>query len=229
MMKRKFVIFVLGLLLFVVGYTQEKDERDIGAFDRIKVSQAIEVELRKGNDEKVSITASGIDIDRVVTEVRGGTLRIYLDGHRFPRRMDVKVLVTFTEIIGIYVSSAAEVYSQSVIKTDNLDIDVNSAGSIELELEANSVEIEASSAGSVELAGKVIELEVGVSSAGSIRAYDLEAEEAYIRVSSGGSVKVTVTKKIDARASSGGSVRYRGNPNKEYTSSSSGGSVRRSN
>ena len=109
MMKRKFVIIVLGLLLFAVGYAQEKDERDIGTFNRIKVSQAIEVELRRGNDEKVSITASGIDVDRVVTEVRGGTLRIYLDGHRFPRRMEVKVSVTFTEIIGISVSSAAEV------------------------------------------------------------------------------------------------------------------------
>jgi len=227
MMKRKFVIFVLGLLLFVVGYTQEKDERDVGAFDRIKVSQGIVVELRKGNDEKVSITARGIDIDRVVTEVRGGILRIYLDGNRF-RNVDVKVSVTFTEIIGVSVNSAAEVYSQSVIKADNFNIDVSSAGSTELELEANSVEIEVSSAGSVDLAGKVIELDVRVSSAGSIRAYDLEAEEVYIRASSAGSVRITVTRKIDARASSGGSVRYRGNPDKEYTSSSSGGSVRRS-
>ena len=59
-------------------------------------------------------------------------------------------------------------------------------------------------------------------------AYDLEAEEVLAKANSAGSVKVFATKLIDAKANSGGSIRYRGNPAKEYTSSNSGGSVRKS-
>ena len=47
-------MIVISLLLFAVGYAQEKDERDVGSFERIRVSQAIEVELVEGNDEKVT-------------------------------------------------------------------------------------------------------------------------------------------------------------------------------
>jgi hypothetical protein len=37
------------------------------------------------------------------------------------------------------------------------------------------------------------------------------------------------SKEIDAHASSGGDVRYRGNPSRTNTGSSSGGSVKKSN
>ena len=228
MMKRKFVIFVLSLLLFAVGYAQEKDERDVGSFERIKVGQGIEVELVEGKDEKITITTSNIDIDRVVTEVRGDILRIFLDGNRF-RNIEVKITVVYKELRGIIVQSTAQVYSRSLIKASDFSIDVSSAGNAELEIEANSIQIDVASAGSVNLSGLADEIEIEVNSSGSIRAYELEVEEAYIRANSAGSVRITVTKKIDARANSAGSIRYRGNPDKEYTSSNSGGSVRRSN
>ena len=118
-------MIVISLLLFAVGYAQEKDERDVGSFERIRVSQAIEVELVEGNDEKVTIRASGIDIDRVVTEVRGSTLRIFLDGNRF-RKIDVQVTVVFKELSGVSVSSAAQIYSRSIIKANDFSIDVSS-------------------------------------------------------------------------------------------------------
>jgi len=228
MMKRKFVIIVLGLLLFTVGYSQEKDERDVGSFERIKVGQGIEVELVEGENEKITITTSNIDIDRVVTEVRGDILRIYLDGNRF-RNIEVKITVVYKELRGIIVQSTAQIYSKSTIKADDFSIDVSSAGSADLKIEASSIDIDVASAGSVNLSGIADEIKIGVNSSGSIRAYELEVEEAYIRANSAGSIRITVTKKIDARANSAGSIRYRGNPGKEFISSNSGGSVRRAN
>jgi len=56
----------------------------------------------------------------------------------------------------------------------------------------------------------------------------LEAEEVTAGASSAGSIKINVTQKIDARASSGADIRYRGSPMKTNTNSSSGGSVRKS-
>jgi len=206
---------------------QNREERSVGSFEKISVGQAIEVELIKGNSEKVLVDAQGIDSEDVVTEVSGSTLRIRLRGDRH-RNVDVKVTVTFKSLRGISVSSAANLYSRSVIDADEFYVDVSSAGSAEIEVNVNSLEIEVSSSGNTEISGKSKEAEIRASSAGSVRAYELEIEDAYIRASSAGSIKITVTKKIDASASSGGSIRYRGNPDKEYTNSSSGGSVRKS-
>ena len=79
------------------------------------------------------------------------------------------------------------------------------------------------------LEGKVKSLEIEASSAGDIDAYRLESEKVYARTSSAGSAKVNVTKELEAHASSGGSIRYRGNPVKTNTDSSSGGSVKKTN
>lgn len=220
------IIFICGTTLF----SQNREERSLSSFDKLRVGQGIEVTLVKGNEEKAVVEVDGIDLDDVYTEVMGKTLRIGLENRRFGnyrRNIDVEITLTFKSLRGISASSAANVYSRSVIESDEIFIDVSSAGRVEIEVRSNHVELEASSAADIEIAGKTKTLEVGVSSAGNIRAYELEAEEVDARASSAGSLRCTATRIIDARASSGGSIRYEGNPDKEYTNTSSGGSVRR--
>jgi hypothetical protein len=80
----------------------------------------------------------------------------------------------------------------------------------------------------MELKGSAKYVEMDASSAGEINGYDLEAEEARVEASSAGDIKISVTQKIEAYASSGASIRYRGNPMKTNTNASSGGSVKKS-
>ena len=72
-------------------------------------------------------------------------------------------------------------------------------------------------------------LNIDASSAGQIDAYDLEAQKVTAEASSAGSLKINVINELVARASSGGNIRYHGNPDKFITDSSSGGSVKKSN
>jgi hypothetical protein len=88
------------------------------------------------------------------------------------------------------------------------------------------MEVDISSAGNFNAEGKVEVIEVDVSSAGSMSAFDLECKRADLATSSAGSIKITVTEEIEAKASSGGNIRYKGNPDKKRVSSSSGGSVK---
>ena len=110
-----------------------------------------------------------------------------------------------------------------------MGVTVSSAASVEVSIESETLVVEASSAGNGVLEGKVKSLEIEASSAGDIDAYRLESEKVYARTSSAGSAKVNVTKELEAHASSGGSIRYRGNPVKTNTDSSSGGSVKKTN
>jgi hypothetical protein len=50
-----------------------------------------------------------------------------------------------------------------------------------------------------------------------------------LRPGSGASAKVNVVKEIEAKAATGADIRFRGNPERSNTSSSTGGSVKKSN
>ena len=226
---KKLIVALIWFLSFP-SLAQQSETRSLSAFKGIKVSQAIDVYLKKGEKEGARIEMTGGSTSDVITEVEGGSLRIKMrDGRNFWSKVHVKVYLTYVRLERISASSASSVFSDGVIKTDNIDINVSRAANVELSLDAGSAMIDTSSAGEVVLEGKATSIDVEASSAGDVDAYRLESEKAVVNVSSGGEAKISVSKEIDAKASSGGDIRYRGNPSRTNTHSSSGGSVKKAN
>lgn len=205
---------------------QKSEERNVDSFNEVKVSQGINCYLKEGASEKVKVVVDGIDLEDVITEVSSGRLKIHLDKGNF-RNIDVKVYVTYKKLEGISASSAADVYSESVIKSEILNLSASSAGSIDIEVEVNELTISASSAADLELKGRANKLNAEASSAAEIDAFDLQAKIVRADASSGASIKLNALEDIRADASSGASIRYKGNPSNSNTDSSSGGSVRK--
>jgi hypothetical protein len=226
-MKKSFLTTVLITLIFSV-YSQQMETRQVGSFRGIKSSQAIDVYLKKGAKEEVKVEMTNGNLKDVLTEVAGGTLRIQMRDGRY-KKINVKVYVTYINMEKISASSASNVFSEGGIKSSSITINASSAASVEVSLDVENALVDASSAGTIRLEGKAKHLEVEVSSAGDIDAYNLESEIASAQASSAGSVKISVTKELDGHASSAGSIKYRGNPTKTNTGSSSGGSVKKSN
>lgn len=224
---KRIIVIVIFLMAQVAVVAQEKETRKLGSFSAIKAAEGIDVILRKGTGEQAEIHATGTDTENVLTEVSGGYLKIHMADGRY-RDARIKVYVTYVNVNKLSASSAANIYSDSPIKSSKMDISASSAGNIDVEVESTTIYISASSAADVEVRGKTKMLNADASSAGEIDAYDLEADEVRASASSGASIKVLANQEIDAEASSGGSVRYRGNPSKSNTNSSSGGSVKRS-
>jgi hypothetical protein len=224
---------LLGLFLIYAFSTaaQKSESRAIGSFRGVKVSQAIDVYLKKGDKESVKVVASGVDLSDVVTSVEGTTLRVKMRDNigGFFSKADVKAYVTYVNLDRISASSAASVFSEGVVKTGGLEIGASSAANVEVSLESGSVTVDVSSAGEVRLEGKSTNLEVEVSSGGEVDAYKLECEAVKASAHSGGDAKISVSKDLEAHASSGGDIRYHGNPSRTNTHSSSGGSVKKSN
>ena len=221
-MRRTFIIFMLltGIVFSVLA--QEVETRSLSDFRMISVGEAISVTLISGNKNEAVIKVDNIDLEDISTEVRGDRLKIELDGYRH-RNIDVSITLTYKKIEEISVSSAADVVTQGPIKSQSIDISVSSAGYAKLEIDAEEIDVDVSSSGELLLSGKIISQRVDVSSAGVYRAYELDCDDAYIRASSAGSARVSSSKKIDAKANSAGSVKYKGNPDKVYVSSGSGG------
>lgn len=224
----KGIIFSALMLVGFVAFGQDKETRSVGSFRGIKAQEAIDVYLKKGSKEEVKIEATGVATSEVLTELSGDYLKIHMKDGRY-RNKTVKVYVTYVQLNKVSVSSAATVYHEGVLKSDKLELNASSAGNMELQIEVNSLEAEASSAAEIEITGTSKNAYLEASSAGEIDAFDLNSDAVTADAASAGDIKVSVKTELNADASSGGSIRYRGNPDKSNTHASSGGSVRKSN
>lgn len=221
-------IFVLFVLSVLNAAAQENDTRQIAPFKGLRVSDAIDVYLKKGDKESARIETDNVRPSDVITEVSGSYLRIHMRQGNYQGRRTVKVYVTYVTLEKISAAAASTVVSEGILKTPTLDISAGSAAKVELEVDAGEISLDAASAGDIRLEGKGKRLRAEASTAGSIDAYTLECETVEARAATAGSAKLNVTKSLDAEASTGGSIRYRGNPSNTNTDSSTGGSVKKS-
>jgi len=225
---KKFIFIALFSLSLAPAFSQQSEVRKIGTFRGVKAGEAIDVYLKKGDKEEVKVEVTGTALSNVLTEISGTSLRIHMKDGNYKNR-DVKVYVTYVNLENISASSASNIFSENVITTNKMEVGASSAATIEISLDVQSLIVDVSSAGDVTLEGRTKTLKVEASSAGDIDAYNLIAENVIAAAGSAGSIKLTVTKELQAEASSAGSIRYRGSPTKTNTDSSSGGSVKKSN
>src|SRR6266496_4829588 len=119
---KKSIVGLVWLVSFPL-WSQQTETRALSSFHGIKVSQAIDAYLKKGDKESARVEVTGGSLSDVVTEVEGSSLRIKMrDSHRFWNKVNVKVYVTYVNLDKISASSASSVFSEGVIKTDHIDI-----------------------------------------------------------------------------------------------------------
>lgn len=140
-----------------------------------------------------------------------------------------EVEITTAEIgkLALEASSAGNIKG-SFKSESSADIAVSSAGKIDITLLCKEVKCGVSSGSKAELNGQAKTLHATASSAGDIEAKTFVAENVYASASSGGDIDVFAQKRLDATASSGSNIRYKGPvPSMAVSiSTSSGGSVK---
>ena len=200
-------------------------ERTIKAdFTGIKVSTGIDLFIRQGSTNAITVEADENLHDLIITKVKEGILKIYTDKNIWKSKAR-KVYVTIENITLLKASSGSNVKSESVINTNEIYIDASSGASIDIEVVAKSAVTEASSGSDVKIKGTTINHTARASSGSSINAYKLKSTNANASASSGASINIYASKNMDAKASSGGAIDYAGNPTRINKEASSGGSI----
>jgi hypothetical protein len=229
-----FLFFVLiGLNAAVFAGEKEKSEnRNVRNFDAVKVSAGIDLYISMGNNESVRVVADDDVIDDVKTEVRSGTLHVYMKNRNWLDNIfswgnstSRKVYVTAREMNSIEASSGSDVKSENTLKGDMLKVSASSGSDVNLDVVYKEVRLSSSSGSDARLSGKAKFFTASSSSGSDINAHDLEAQVCRVSVSSGADATVTATDELEANASSGGDVRYYGNPERVDIDESSGGDV----
>ena len=214
--------FILTATLSLCLQAQQKGTL---SFDAIHVSGNIEVLLQQGGGESVNVEAEGVDEDRVMTEVKGGILKVRIKDVIYNKHKSARVVVTYRDLREIKAQAGAKIYSRTAIKGDKLEIKAGSGSNVALELWMDTVEGRAAEGGEIELTGEVHTLTAVASTGGLFYGYGLEAQEVYARSNTGGEVEVSANKRIEAKANTGGNISYKGNPVHREVSTSLGGTI----
>lgn len=200
------------------------EERNIDDFTGLKVSSGIDVVIRQGKKVSLEVEADDNLHEVIVTEVEGDVLKVYTRKN-IRKARSKKVNLVYKELNSIRISSAGDVIGENVLKTDNLDIDLSSAGDLSLEVEAENINCDISSSGDARLSGSTRVLDASLSSAGDLHAYELKAEKVDVRCSSAGDARVYASKEFNLRSSSAGSIYYKGDGRLASSHTSSAGSI----
>ncbi|WP_340154033.1 head GIN domain-containing protein [uncultured Marivirga sp.] len=237
---------VLGLVMILFAcqaQSQESETRSLSDFTSVSSSQSIRVILKKGDEAKVDVSTTG-DLEDVITEVKGGNLKIEMESNKMFRNIEVEVTVYFQELESLKASSSSRMTSEDLIEASNIDIrgsssarmDLNvkatnievsgsSSARISVEAEANNIESQVSSSCRFTLSGNAENFEAQVSSSGRIDASEFTCQNADLAASSSGRIELNVEEKLIAKASSSGKITYGGKPALVDADSGSGGKV----
>lgn len=206
------------------------ESRNLPEFDEVSAATGIKVVLIKSSETKANVEVENGDTKDVITEVKGSKLQIKFDSNlgwsRSHRNRKATVTVYYKSLDGVHVSSGAMVTAKNKIQGNDLNLKGSSGGMMELDIESNNLTIDISSGGVLTISGAVHDLDIDVSSGGVLKAEDLDCDNANADASSGGVATFKVSKMLDADASSGGSIRYLGNPDKIRTNTSVAGSIK---
>ncbi len=227
-------VFLTGLLtlLFVLPTVfaqagMEKEERNVGNFENVKISGAFDVVLIPSNKEYVTVECEKKYMDGVETEVIDGTLKIYLNRRISKLEKGIQVEIYFKDIEGIKTSGAVDVESKGKLKMDSFEIHSSGATDMNLELHVDKLEAEFSGASEVNLRGKAGKVELEASGASEIEAVDFVIQNLELDVSGASEAEVHVTGKFEAEVSGASSLRYKGNPENVEIDKSGVSSVRK--
>jgi hypothetical protein len=223
------VLFVVSSCIFsgpsIKGNGNIKEEtRNTGDFTEIKVSRGMNVYISQGEQTKVVVRADENLLDAIETDVKGDALNITVT--KFIRNAStMKVFVTTPKLVAIKSSSGSNAFSETVLKGKEMKLSASAGSNIKLEINAGNTEVSASSGSNITLEGTTGSF-TGKASAGSnIKAERLVSKKCEARVSSGANIWITANGDFSGRASSGGNVFYYGNPESTNIEKSSGGNV----
>lgn len=205
--------------------------RKVGDFNGVKVSMGIQLLIQQGDQDAVAVSCNRAEYtDRIKTVVEGGVLKIYIEplsgDWSWRKNITFKAYVSIKELTKLTATSGAVVKTGSAVKVNQLTIDCNSGAIVEAEFSGSSISVDNSSGAITTLKGSVDNLTVGASSGAIFKGYELSSVNCNADASSGGMIHTTVTKELNAEATSGGSIDYKGGGVIRKLHTGSGGSVK---
>ncbi|WP_299584385.1 head GIN domain-containing protein [uncultured Sunxiuqinia sp.] len=198
--------------------------REIGEFDKIKVSTGLKVMLVQSEKNLVKVVADENLHEVIRTELKRGELTVFADA-RIKKSRELLVTVEFTNLEELRSTAGAQVGSDGMLRIKRLVTKASAGSQQKLQLHTQTLEAKASAGSQIRLSGESREASLTASSGAQLNAEKLDVRQCKADVSSGAHIYVEVSEDFEGEASSGGQIYYSGSPSTVDTSTSSGGNI----
>jgi len=224
-----FLLFITTSSCFFDGIKGDRnvvtERRNISSnFEALDVNQGIEVHLTIGDDVELTVEADENLQEIIIAEVKDGTLHIYAKKNIWSSKSR-KVYVTALGVNEISTSSGAEVISENTISSDDLKLRATSGSDVRLQLMVDNLNCSTTSGADAILKGRALNFTASSTSGGNINAKGLMTKSCNAKATSGADIYVNVSGSLDATATSGGDIKYIGNPKVAQKIVTSSGSI----
>lgn len=212
-MRSYIALTIMAILFSHLTYSQNNKEIDLTHFDKLRVTNQINVYLTKGDIERAKIISKGISIDDVILDVEGKTLEISLKRGVY-KDISVEVYLTYQELRDVFVTGSGKASFQDALTGDKVVLNASN-GQIDANVNLRTLDVSTSKAGSIRLNGKLGSYEAEVSTGAVLSALELKADSVFVKVTTKGIAKVFAKELLDANVKSGASLTISGDPNKK--------------
>ncbi|REE82019.1 putative autotransporter adhesin-like protein [Lutibacter oceani] len=204
--------------------------RNVSDYDAIGIAGSFDVKLFKGNEGTITIKADENLLEYIVTEVENGNLKIKpKKGYNLVSRKTIEITVPFESIDGVSLAGSGDVFTNDIIKSNNLKISLAGSGNMDLNVSTGDLDSNIAGSGNIKLTGESDNFNCSIAGSGNLNGYNLKATIANASIAGSGNVKVNAVNEIHAKIAGSGNIVYSGDPEIIKSKSAGSGSVKKKN
>lgn len=192
-------------------------------FDQLEVQGNIHLELVSSDKTQLEFEADTVP-EQLNIKWSNGTLSLKTP-LEFKKTENIRVKLYLADISGLEITRGAVVQSADVLKISLLSIKTDTGGKAEFAIEADSLSAQVNQGSDVILSGTTRSQSIHAITAGNFLGYELEAENTWVKASTGAQVKVNCSSYLNANIKSGAYLGYLGVPDHTAFKNSTGGKI----
>jgi hypothetical protein len=213
--------------------TSEIVDRHLSGFNAINLAGPFDVRITQGPTESVKVEAPADVMDRILTEVSGGVLKIYTKheyfhwGDLFGNHRKILVYVTIKDVNSINITGSGDAFFKDGVTANSLKLSISGSGDMTGKVDAKILESSITGSGDMKLSGRAENSTVKVVGSGDFTARNLLTVNSSVRVSGSGDAEINASEKVDAAVNGSGDVHYTGAARNVSSSKSGSGDISR--
>jgi hypothetical protein len=178
--------------------------RTVGSFKAVQLDGSFDADITIGKQSQLKISGEDNIVPLVKTEVKGDTLRIYLEGS-FTTHEPLKVTFSVPELRNASLNGSGDVAIHSY-RGKELTLDIKGSGDVAAD-------------------GTADKLVSSIKGSGNLDLFGLTAKDVRVSISGSGDAEVHATQSLDAVIAGSGDIRYKGSPGHVKRSISGSGEI----
>ncbi|MES2267355.1 MAG: head GIN domain-containing protein [Bacteroidota bacterium] len=231
-MKTLKTLLVAAALVVTTGLAKaDTQDRHLTGFTSVAVAGSYDVFITQGSSESVKVDAPSNIIDKIITEVQGGVLKIYTkEGTSWNWNTGNKkmiVYVSIKDVNAVSLAGSGDVVFKDGLRATSLKIKLTGSGDISGKVDVKNLESSIGGSGDITLSGRADNSVVSVVGSGDFTGQNLVTTNTQVKVAGSGDARVNANDKIDASLVGSGDVHYTGSAKNISSSKAGSGSVSR--